>query len=128
MNDTVVAHDPSWAEAFKAEAKVISSALAGMPIALHHIGSTAIPNILAKPIIDILGVVPQFDALDTRSAAMQGAGYQVMGAYGIDGRRYFRKLNPEGRRTHHLHVFLEGSQHITRHLAFRDFLTHYPET
>lgn len=50
-----------------------------------------------------------------------------MGAYGIEGRRYFRKIDAEGRRTHHLHVFEQGSPHITRYLAFRDHLAAQPE-
>lgn len=51
----------------------------------------------------------------------------MMGAYGIDGRRYFRKSDVSGRRTHHLHAFKVGSDHIERHLAFRDYLRSHPE-
>lgn len=84
-------------------------------------------GILAKPIIDILGVVVSLEDVDGQSAAMERLGYEVMGAYGIDGRRYFRKVNTSGRRTHHLHIFEKGSDNIERHLAFRDYLTTHPE-
>lgn len=50
-----------------------------------------------------------------------------MGAFGIPGRLYFRKTNPTGERTHHLHVFQTGSPHIERHIAFRDYLKAYPQ-
>ncbi|MEM9472716.1 MAG: GrpB family protein [Pseudomonadota bacterium] len=126
MVEFVVPHDPGWKTAFAAEAALIGAALGGEIVRLHHIGSTAIPNILAKPIIDLLGVVADLDSLDMNSAAMEGLGYEVMGAFGIEGRRYFRKIDAAGRRTHHLHVFTEGSPHIERHLAFRDYLTEHP--
>ena len=49
-----------------------------------------------------------------------------MGAFGIEGRRYFRKITPDGVRTHHLHVYEAASPHIARHLAFRDYLRAHP--
>ena len=65
--------------------------------------------------------------LDRSSAVLEGLGYEVMGAYGIDGRRYFRKTDANGRRSHHLHVFETGSPHLERHLAFRDYLRAHPD-
>jgi Uncharacterized conserved protein len=127
MSVFVVQYNPDWAKAFEQEAKAIPHALFDLPIVLHHIGSTAIPGILAKPIIDILGVVDNVEALDRRSARMHDLGYEVMGPFGIEGRRYFRKFDTTGRRTHHLHVFSQGSPHIERHLAFRDYLRSNPQ-
>ena len=119
----VVPHDPSWKDAFFKEASAIEDALSSSSVELHHVGSTAIPGILAKPIIDLLGVVPSLTVVDEKTRALEGLGYEAMGSYGIEGRRYFRKIDGEGRRTHHLHVFEAGSQHIERHLAFREYLT-----
>ncbi len=127
MDAFVVPHDPSWKVAFEDEAKAIQHALGSLSIQLHHIGSTAIPGILAKPIIDLLGTVPSLSDADAKSLALESLGYQVMGAYGIEGRRYFRKFHSDGTRTHHLHVFKEGSQHAERHLAFRDYLIAHPK-
>jgi GrpB-like predicted nucleotidyltransferase (UPF0157 family) len=93
---------------------------------LHHIGSTSIPRIYAKPVIDMLAVISELTAIDARSAAMQALGYEVMGEFGIPGRRYFRRDNPQGRRTHQIHAFALGSTHIARHLAFRDYLRAHP--
>ena len=126
MNDFVVPHDPDWKNAFTAEAELLFRILGRETLTLHHIGSTSIAGILAKPIIDLLGVVPDFTPLDSRSQEMEALGYEVMGAFGIDNRRYFRKINPAGQRTHHLHIYEEGSPHIERHIAFRDYLRAHP--
>lgn len=58
---------------------------------------------------------------------MESLGYEVMGEFGIPGRRYFRKDNREGIRTHQIHVFEAGSAQVERHLAFRDYLIAKPE-
>lgn len=126
MAPLVVPHDPAWAEAFSREADALRHALGERELDLHHIGSTAIPGILAKPIIDMLGVVEEIGIMDGCAETLRMLGYEVMGPHGIEGRRYFRKSNPDGRRTHHLHVFARGSVHVSRHLAFRDFLRSHP--
>jgi GrpB-like predicted nucleotidyltransferase (UPF0157 family) len=124
---TVLPHDPDWARAFAAEAAAIEAALGGLAITLHHIGSTAVPDILAKPVIDLLGEVEALATLDAASGMLTAIGYEALGANGIEGRRYFRKLGPDGERTHHLHVFARGSPHVVRHLAFRDYLRAMPD-
>lgn len=123
----VVSHYPNWQIAFADEAKLIFTSLGHSAIDLHHIGSTSISGILAKPIIDLLGVVPAVDRLESQSSLLETLGYEVMGAYGIEGRHYFRKTDATGNRTHHLHVFESGSPHIERHLAFRDYLIAHPD-
>lgn len=127
MAISIAPHNPNWTLAFQAEAQNITSALPANTMALHHIGSTAVPNIYAKPIIDLLGVVTHHDEIDAQSKVMEDLGYEVMGAFGIKGRRYFRKISSDGIRTHHLHVFANGSPHIARHLAFRDYLRAHPD-
>jgi len=118
----VVPPDPDWVDAFRREAAQIANALGIQVHALHHIGSTAIHGIYAKPIIDILLLVEDQDALDQRTSAMEALGYETMGEYGIPGRRYFRKLTEMGVHTHHVHAFLAGSKDAVRHLAFRDYM------
>lgn len=126
MVDFVLPHDPAWATAFDTEALAIRASIDALS-QVHHIGSTSIPGILAKPIIDMLGVVVSLDGIDAQSRAFEILGYEVMGAFGIEGRRYFRKVSGSGVRTHHLHVFASGSPHIARHLAFRDYLRAHVE-
>lgn len=123
----VVPHDPAWSEQFRTESGAIQTALGANAMAIHHIGSTAIPSIVAKPIIDILVEVADIHAVEERNPAMVDLGYESMGEFGIAGRRYFRKDDQSGRRTHQVHIFLTGSDHIRRHLAFRDFLNAHAE-
>lgn len=127
MRYQVVMHNPEWKQRFVSEADQITRALHGMAVTLHHIGSTAIPGIAAKPIIDILMEVDEIDTLDARRAAMERLGYEAMGEFGISGRRYFRKNDPSGIRTHQVHAFQAGSTGATRHLAFRDYMIAHPD-
>jgi GrpB-like predicted nucleotidyltransferase (UPF0157 family) len=123
----VVPHDPQWRGAFEAEVKHVAAALGENVVAIHHIGSTAIPNIYAKPIIDLLVEMRDIAEVDRRSSAMESLGYEVMGEYGIPGRRFFRKDNREEIRTHHIHAFESGSAEGERHLAFRDYMIAHPD-
>jgi GrpB-like predicted nucleotidyltransferase (UPF0157 family) len=123
----VVPHDPGWAAAFKAEAKQVAAALGENVVAIHHIGSTAIPGIHARPILDLLVEVSDIAGVDARSAETESRGYQAMGEYGLPGRRYFRKDDANGIRTHHIHTFQAGSAEVLRHLAFRDYLIAHPD-
>lgn len=123
----VVPHDPRWRDTFEAEARRVAAALGENVVAVHHVGSTAIPGIHAKPVIDLLVEVADVGEVDGRSAAMESLGYEVMGEYGIPGRRFFRKDDAEGTRTHNIHAFAAGSAEVERHLAFRDYMIAHPE-
>ena len=122
----VVAHNPRWRNEFEIEVNNLTAALGENIAAIHHIGSTAIPDIYAKPIIDLLVEVRDLTEVDGQSSAMESLGYEVMGEYGIPGRRYFRKNNQEGIRTYHIHVFVAGLAEAERHLAFRDYMIRSP--
>ncbi|AFY37303.1 protein of unknown function UPF0157 [[Leptolyngbya] sp. PCC 7376] len=123
----VVAHNLSWKKEFEQESRYLVKALGENLKALHHIGSTAIPGIYAKPIIDFLGEVETIAAVDFCNSTMENLGYEAMGEFGIAGRRYFRKDNAAEIRTHHIHIFEMGSAEIGRHLAFRDYMRTHPE-
>src|SRR4051812_35221263 len=101
----LVAHDTTWAAEFDREASVVKKSLGAALIDLHHIGSTAIPGIAAKPVIDMLAVVSSVQDLDRASSALEALGYEAKGEFGIPGRRYFRKDSPSGVRTHQIHAF-----------------------
>ena len=123
----VVPHNPEWQRAFELEAQYVSSSLSDNVIEVYHIGSTSIPGIYAKPILDLMVAVRSIIQVDLHNSAMAAQGYEAMGEYGIPGRRYFRKDNAAGIRTHHVHVFEAGSDHIQRHLAFRDYMRAHPD-
>jgi GrpB-like predicted nucleotidyltransferase (UPF0157 family) len=116
----IEAHDAGWRAMFLLEQANIAHALGGTLIAAHHIGSTAVPGLAAKPIIDILLEVRGFDLLDAQSDSLAALGYAARGENGIAGRRYFQKGG--ARRTHHLHAYVHGDPNVTRHLALRDYL------
>lgn len=122
----VVPHDPQWRVSFLEESKQIALAMGENVVTIHHIGSTAIPNIYAKPIVDFLIEVKDLAKVDDRNPAMTAIGYEAMGEFGIAGRRFFRK-NMAGKRTHHLHAFEAESPEVKRHLAFRDYTIAHPE-
>jgi len=126
MDVTIVPHDPAWAAAFAGEARAVAAALPGIVVGVHHIGSTAIAGILAKPVLDILCLVTSLAALDGNADRLEALGYVAKGANGIEGRRFFRKADPAGRRTHHLHAFEPASRQVQRHLAFRDYMNSHP--
>ncbi len=127
MRIYMVPHNPHWRQEFENEAQRIMGALGENVVTVHHIGSTAIPNIYAKPVIDVLLVVRDHSDLDAKQAAMKALGYDALGELGIPTRRYFRRDNALGDRTHQVHAFEAGSPQIARHLTFRDYMIAHPE-
>lgn len=122
----VVEYDPEWPLLFEVEAARIRAACGDGVRAIEHIGSTSVPGLAAKPIIDIMpGVEDIGRARAVLVAGMEGLGYESMGEYGIAGRLYFRRGEP---RSHHVHVFEIGHPEWRRHLLFRDYLRAHPET
>ena len=123
----VVDYDPAWEQAYQAEEQLIREILKENCVQIHHIGSTSVPGLAAKPIIDILVSVRSLEGTDGAAEAFGEAGYEYLGEFGIPGRRYLRKGGDE--RTHQIHIFAESDrENLDRHLAFRDFLrTHEKE-
>lgn len=116
-------HDRAWANLARAEASALHDALGDVLLAVHHIGSTAIAGIRAKPIVDLIPVVRDLPALDARRAALESLGYRWWGELGLPGRRYCtRDEAATGNRLVQLHAYAEGTHEIARHLAFRDLL------
>lgn len=120
----VVAYDDRWPEMFREEAAKIREAVGGAVRDIHHIGSTSVPGMAAKPILDILVEVDRIESVDARCSRMESLGYEARGENGIPGRRYFCKGGDK--RTHHVHVFQQGSDEVIRLLAFRDYLMAHP--
>ena len=119
----LLAHDPAWTVAAAAERLRLIAGAEPMLIEVHHIGSTSVPGLVAKPIVDLLGVAGSLAALDAARARIEALGYEWRGEYGLPGRRYctWRDL-ASGRRRIQLHCYAAGSPEIDRHLAFRDAL------
>ena len=116
----LVPYDPAWAALFAAEARRLHAALGPeLPLALEHTGSTAVPGLAAKPILDLLGGYPPGTSVERYVAALLRAGYVHRGEQGIPGREFFRRGDP---RAWHLHLVGHGSTVWREQLAFRDAL------
>jgi GrpB-like predicted nucleotidyltransferase (UPF0157 family) len=120
----VVPYQTQWPLMFLQEKDLLLSALSDIHVTVHHIGSTSVPDLAAKPIIDILIECEQLSDLDERSEQFESLGYLVKGEYGIAGRRYFQKGGIQ--HSHHVHAFVKRDDHAYRHLAFRDYLVAHP--
>jgi GrpB-like predicted nucleotidyltransferase (UPF0157 family) len=119
----IVAPDPRWATIAGAEASALRRVL---DAEVHHVGSTSVPGLPAKPIVDLLPVVADLAEVDAARPALEGLGLAWRGEYGIAGRRYLVRQEA-GRSVLHVHVFAAGHPEIARHLAFRDALRARPE-
>ncbi|ASN07426.1 hypothetical protein CFK40_15980 [Virgibacillus necropolis] len=121
MNVVVTKYDENWVKLFDEEAAKIREVLSDEIVDIHHIGSTAVPGLQAKPIIDIMPTVKDIERLDTYNTKMAEIGYEPLGENGIPGRRYFRKGGEN--RTHQIHTFQsDNDSEIERHIAVRDYL------
>jgi GrpB-like predicted nucleotidyltransferase (UPF0157 family) len=122
-------HDARWTTAFEQVSGAIRAALPREPgLELHHIGSTSVPGLCAKPIVDILGSVAGLEGFDTCRSALESLGFEWKGEYGIPGRRYC-VLYDEGKERGyvHLHVHDRGHADVRRNLLFRDYLRVNPD-
>ena len=122
----VVPYDPAWPGQYEAEAAQLAAVFGDELAAIHHMGSTSVPGLAAKPIIDILPEVRDVQRVDDLNEAMIAAGYAPKGENGIAGRRFFTKT-VDGLRRFHVHVFQAGDPEIERHLALAQYLRAHPE-
>ncbi len=122
----VVPYDAAWPTLYEAERARLASILAAHDVALQleHTGSTAVPGLAAKPIIDILAGWKANDERTRAMRALETAGYAHRGEQGIAGRDFFRRGDP---RQYHLHLVRVGSTFWSDHLTFRDHLRHTPD-
>ncbi|ARN80770.1 GrpB family protein [Methylocystis bryophila] len=118
-------YDEAWPEMAARCSRRLGS-LGPNLLAVHHIGSTSVPGLSAKPIIDLMPVVASLRRLDEQTLQLAALGFDWHGEFGMAGRRYCT-LSKNGRRVAQLHFFEVGARHIARHLAFRDYLRARPD-
>ncbi len=123
MNVPIVlaSYDPAWPAQAVEAMTAIRAALGERLLAIEHVGSTSVPGLAAKPLIDLMAGVPSLDEGRACISDVEALGYRYQPDDTIPERVYFNK-GPEGARTHHLHMVAFGGEFWVRHLAFRDAL------
>jgi GrpB-like predicted nucleotidyltransferase (UPF0157 family) len=127
----IVDYNPGWPTIYEEEKALVLAAIGEYIEEIHHVGSTAVPGLGAKPIIDMMIGIPDLALVEKCVQPLQSLGYEYLGEYGIPGRHYFRK--PPGpfasfaQRTHHIHMMETNHSEWRKHTLFRDYLRTHPE-
>lgn len=117
-------YDPCWPAAAAAAAAELRQAVPGLFTELEHIGSTAVPGLAAKPVIDLMGAVPALADVTDREPALVALGYRRMDTP-MPGRLFYPR-DQDGRRAHHLHVVLADTWATRNERLLRDYLRGHP--
>jgi len=123
---TFIDYDPDWPKAFEREAERLRAILGDALVEIHHVGSSSVPGLAAKPIIDMLPVARSIYMIEDATRRMERAGYKAWGAYGLPGRCYFTR-DKDGWRKCNIHIYAVDDPDVDRHLAFPSYLRAHPE-
>lgn len=118
----LVQYDAAWPSRFESEAARLRAALAGTASAIEHVGSTAVPGLGGKPVLDLAIAVPSQDAADRCIAPLRELGYECRGQHGDDPRRRYYVRNVDSARAMQIHLYVLPAAAWDEHLAFRDAL------
>lgn len=113
-----------WERLFEEEKSRLQGVIGRYVLDIQHVGSTSIPGMVAKPIIDIAIAVKNFEEASVCIKPIEQLGYEYKGENGISRRHFFVKGNP---RTHHIHMNEIGSRDWNDQIIFRNYLTHHEE-
>ena len=119
----LVRYTAEWKRLFEQEKTRLQAAIGPYVLDIQHVGSTAIPGMVAKPIIDISIAVTNFEEARVCIQPIEGLGYEYRGEFGIPRRHYFVKGDP---RTHHIHMNEIDSRDLENQVLFRDYLIQHP--
>lgn len=117
----VVPYDDRWRALFDCAAAELREAIGSEALEIHHVGSTSVPGLAAKPILDILVGIRDFDSAKELAPKIEEVGYEYRAGEEIPDRHYFRRRRGLAR-THHLSLALPTSHHFRVTVAFRDAL------
>ena len=122
-------YDPAWPLHFQQIKTFLESGVVDVDCTIEHVGSTAIPGMMAKPIIDIDIVIAQGTFAKVKER-LEALGYVHQGDLGLPKREAFKLVDAEAKAPlpkHHLYVCEEGVHELRKHLTFREFMRHHPE-
>ena len=131
----IVDYDPQWSLVFTELGRAIETTLGNLALSIEHVGSTSVPGLAAKPIIDLDVVIESNARLPDVIQSLAVLGYVHEGDLGIAGREAFARQGQDVPRdgtgrtwlNHHLYVCVQDSSELKRHLAFRDYLRKNPD-
>jgi GrpB-like predicted nucleotidyltransferase (UPF0157 family) len=122
----IAEYDPAWPAEYERESVLVRDAIGDVLLDVEHVGSTAVPGLGAKPIIDIMAGIRAFADGERCVAPLEALGYLYKGEADIPGRHYFRKPL-DGPADYHIHMVVLGEDFWRRHLLFRDYLRAHPD-
>lgn len=127
MDDSIVVVDYNfnWPILYEEEKQRLLDAIGEDVLDIQHIGSTSVPGLAAKPIIDMVASLRHFPPSASLISALEELGYHYQGELGVPGRHFFRRGSP---RSHHLHLVEPNSEVWQKQVLFRDFLRVHPES
>jgi len=120
----VVEHDRQWSRLFVELSERVTAALGELALRVEHVGSTSVPGLAAKPVVDLDVVIPSRGDLPEAIHRLQALGYEHLGDLGITGREAFRR--PPDTPRHNLYICARDSEELARHVRFRDYLRANP--
>jgi GrpB-like predicted nucleotidyltransferase (UPF0157 family) len=120
----IVPYDKNWKELYEIERKLLESIFGKIILDIQHFGSTSIPGLSAKPIIDIMIIVDDINEIDKYNEVMEDNGYVIRGENGVPGRRYFIRIKSgkSENHTHHIHIYQKNNIYTSEYIIFRDYL------
>lgn len=120
-------YNPEWPAKFEAIKKVVGGVFEGKAVAIEHVGSTSVPGMRAKPIIDVLVTVKRMESFVHEKRAMKALGYEWGDNYIAPGTIVFFKELPDGSKTENIHICEEGSPKALQFIYMRDYLRTHPD-
>ena len=124
---TVLPYDRAWVEAFEDIRREIEAAAGDIIVGIEHVGSTSVPGLSAKPVIDIDVIIKDYSVFDEVINRLEAIGYRHEGDLGIKDREAFKYSDKPHLMKHHLYVCPRYSEELRRHITFRNFLRNSSE-
>lgn len=118
----IVPYNPKWVQEFRQIKSYLLGFIQEKVLEIEHVGSTSVPGLAAKPIIDMDAVIESRDVLPEIIGQLKQAGYKYEGDLGINGREVFQEVRGSNFIRHHLYVCTENSKAYKEHISFRDYL------
>ena len=123
----VLPYDETWKKDFYSIEAELKDAVGDLVTGIEHVGSTSVPGLSAKPIIDIDVIIKDYTVFEAVVDSLAKIGYKHEGDLGIPGREALKYDGKEHLRKHHLYVCTQDSSELKRHISFRDYLRSHPE-